>query len=149
MGVFYRWLGEELSLYVRQLAWLNTKPDSKAKDAPTRLEGMQKGGISPLLPPNPAPYLLEWLFDIGPSVSTGMGEAMIGWRDIEAWQSINGVEVQPWEARTLRRLSRDFLNQQYEAKQPGCPAPYSLDEKQVRDRVADQFKAMVGAMRKG
>ncbi|CAD7335322.1 hypothetical protein FIM10_02160 [Sphingomonadales bacterium 56] len=112
---------------------------------------MKRADIAPLLPPNPAPYLTEWLFDAGPSSPAGMGDAVLGWTDLHAWQSITGIELQPWEARTLRRLSRDYLNQLHEAKKPGCSAPYDEAEQQAqnRDRVADQFKAMVAGFRKG
>lgn len=151
MVVFYRGLSDGLSLYVKQLAWLNATPESKGGQSETRLEAMKRVDVAPLLPPNPAPYLTEWLFDAGPSSPAGMGDAVLGWCDLQAWQSITGVELRPWEARTLRRLSRDYLNQLYEAKKLGCPAPYDEAERQARsrDKVADQFKAMVGAMRKG
>lgn len=153
---FYAWLGDCLSLYVRQVAWLNTAPKSSGKvsdrhDEPTRLERLQKAGERPLLPPNPAPYLTEWLFDVGPSGSNGMGETPIDYRDLVAWQDITGVELMPWEATTIRRLSRDFVAERHRAKEPACPAPY-LDRDSVaaqRDDVAAKLKAAFGLRGKG
>jgi hypothetical protein len=48
-------------------------------------------------------------------------------------------------------MSREFLSQQHEARRPHWAPPYTASEEQaqVKDKVAEQFKAMMGAMRKG
>lgn len=138
---------------MRQLAWLNTAPKSSGKvsdrqEDQTRLERLNKAGERPLLPPNPAPYLSEWLFDIGPSGTSGMGEAPIDYRDLVAWQEISGVELMPWEAATIRRLSRDFVAERHRAKEASAPAPYT-DRDNVaaqRDDVAARLKGAFAAM---
>lgn len=111
---------------------------------------MNKAGERPLLPPNPAPYLTEWLFDVGPSGSNGMGETPIDYRDLLAWQDITGVELMPWEATTIRRLSRDFVVERHRAKDATAPAPY-LDRDAVaaqRDDVGAKLKAAFGSRTK-
>lgn len=85
---------------------------------------MQAEGITPDLPDNPAPYLTTWLMEIGPVVAAGMGVGPIGWRDIAAWQDVTGIELTPWEATLLRRLSGDFAVMSREAESMDCPAPY-------------------------
>lgn len=35
-----------------------------------------------------------------------------------------GIEVLPWEAQALRRLSRAWLNMKQSAKKPECPPPF-------------------------
>lgn len=98
-----------------------------------------------LLPPNPAEHVTDWLFDIGPVGSNGMSATEIGWEAIDAWCRRTGIDLDPWEARTIRRLSRAFAAQQHDARKPTCPAPYSGGEESVpqrRDRVSAQFKAM-------
>lgn len=128
MGVFYEWLGEELSLFVRQQAWLATAPDRdkhEKTDPEPRIKAMAARGEHIPIPPNPARYLTDWLFEIGPSVPGGMAPAPIGWRDITAWQDLTGVELLPWEARVLRRLSRDFVTASREARERNCPMPWS------------------------
>lgn len=131
------------------MAWLNTAPKGSGKVADrqseqTRLERLRAAGDRPLLPHNPAPYLTEWLFEIGPTGLNGMGEAPLEWRDFAAWQGISGVELMPWEASTLRRLSRDFVSERARAKEPAYPAPYT-DRESIADRRDDVAAKLKGA----
>lgn len=146
MGGFYRGLSDQLSLYVRQLAWLNTAPNPPQGDKtgvkqPKRIVRMKAEGVPIDLPKNPCPYLVDWLMEIGPVASAGMGAAPVGWADIQTWQTLTAIEADPWEARTLMRLSRDFVAQIDRSKIPTCPAPYStgLTNEQA---VTEQFRAM-------
>lgn len=108
---------------------------------------MKARGRAIIWPPNPAPHITEWLIEIGPSVAGSMGEAPISWGDITAWQQNTGIELDPWEARTIRRLSQVFVSQRYDAEKPDCPAPYRGPIDQVvatRADVASRVKAMFG-----
>ncbi|MBO9724309.1 MAG: hypothetical protein J7530_08040 [Novosphingobium sp.] len=97
----------------------------------------------PVLPFNPAPHITDWLFEIGPMT----GEGAIGWQDMDAWSRLTGIELDPWEARTLRRLSRSFVNQRWDARKDNCPEPrVQADEIAVRKKVEGQFAAMVAAL---
>ncbi|EPR09869.1 hypothetical protein M527_07005 [Sphingobium indicum IP26] len=102
---------------------------------------MRADGIAIDLPDNPAPYLVDWLSEVGPLSATGMGPASLAWSEIRDWQSLIGIELTPWEARTLHRLSRDFHHQMQWAKKPNCPPPYvgRLDNDAA---VTDQFRRM-------
>lgn len=71
----------------------------------------------------------------------GMGPTAVAWADLMHWQALSAVELDPWEARTLMRLSRDFVAQMDRAKEPTCPAPYSTGASNEQ-AVTDQFKAM-------
>tara|TARA_R110002072_G_scaffold38314_4_gene110916 strand:+ start:18670 stop:19011 length:342 start_codon:yes stop_codon:yes gene_type:complete len=104
---------------------------------------MQEREETPLLPSNPANYLTDWLFEIGPTI----GEGLVGYQDMAAWQRISGVELMPWEARTLRRLSAEYSAERYRARKANCPPPYSEQPAAVRDRVTEQFAAMMQALR--
>lgn len=101
------------------------------------------------MPANPASYLTDWLFEIGPSIPMGMGMAPIGWRDMEAWQAISGVALLPIEGRILRRLSQDFIAMGEEARDPECPAPWTaapaVNREAVARKVGNAFKALVMA----
>lgn len=141
MGGFYRRVGDELNLYVRQLAWLHAapEPENKAVDAKTvlpRIEQYQAAGKVVSLPPVSAPHLAQYLMEIGPFVSTGMGEAPIGWRDIEAWQNLTGTDLEPWEARIVYSLSRAYISQSSKSRKDDCPAPYLTAEDMVANREA-------------
>lgn len=108
------------------------------------MKALEARGQAPALPPVSAGYLASWWLEIGSTVPTGMGEAPIGWADLAAWQEINGVELDPWEAKTIRAMSSAFIGMRYEAKKPGCPAPYSVEtDKDVEDRVTQQFGAIM------
>lgn len=93
------------------------------------------------LPDNPLPYLTDWLMEIGPLASGGMGPAALGWGEIASWQSLTCNALTGWEARTLRHLSRQFLDQMNKSREPGCPAPFSTGAIN-NDAVNDQFKKM-------
>lgn len=121
---------------------MNATPDSKTKTTVSRLKQITAQGGVPELPDNPAPYLVDWLFEIGPS----SGDGAIGFPDLTAWQDITGVELTPWEARTLRRLSVEYLHQQYQSRDPGCPAPFSAKLQAGRERVSKQFEAMAKSL---
>lgn len=63
-----------------------------------------------------------------------------------AWERLIGVELDPWEAATLRRLSIQYANMRHEAKESGCPAPFAEDDpEQVQQRVDAQFAQMMKA----
>jgi hypothetical protein len=103
---------------------VETKTGSGKSPPPlTRLEQLKQGKAKPELPPNPAPHITEWLFDIGPSQSNGMGEVPISWQEMDHWQRVVGIELQRWEAQLLRRLSRDFVAARHDARKNDAPSP--------------------------
>lgn len=105
-------------------------------------------GLAIELPENPAPYLVDWLMEIGPMASGGMGHAPLGWTAIKDWQELVGVELNPWEARTIRLLSRDFVDQMNKSREATCPAPFVTNPKSNDDAVTEQFRQMFAAMKK-
>ena len=160
MEPFYARLGDQLSLYVRALAWLHAapRPPANAKrparpDAPppeSRLERMKRAGSQPQMPPNPMPHIIERLFEIGLTEAVGMGVGPISWATINAWQQAVMVTLPPWEARLLRRLSADYVAENRLAEDEGRPPPWRTDLT-ARDRVAvgarisAAFRAMASA----
>ena len=133
MGKFYATLYAGLSLYVRQLAWLHTAPQRDAKDRSTtpvmsRLTRMRwevkDDDYMPKMPDTAgAEYLLGYLLEIGPVLSSGMGPGVLTYQEIDAWARLNSINIQPWEVRCLRRLSTDYLTQARAAERSTCPAP--------------------------
>ena len=152
MGKFLQGLSEELSLYVRQLAWLRAvprdprKPIDREKEPISRGKQMEKDGIEPALPPCRAVDLVNWLMEIGPTVSSGWGQSAIGWRDLSDWQSCTGIALTPWEARTLRRLSGDYSAELSEAEDIFRPSPFAMEERieANRDAVSRKVDAILG-----
>ncbi|EQB09708.1 hypothetical protein L284_19080 [Novosphingobium lindaniclasticum LE124] len=65
------------------------------------------------------------------------------------WSRLMGVDLSPWEARTLRRLSRAFVNQRDDARKPTCIEPMvQVDQELARSRVEAQFAAMVATLKR-
>lgn len=112
----------------------------------TRLQTLRAKETQPDLPPaGLGAYLLDHLFDAGPLVSTGQGSAALSWRDMAAWQSGTGIDLQPWEARIVRALSHVYLSSATAAKHPDCPAPYAeAPAPDERARVANTIRAFFG-----
>lgn len=80
-----------------------------------------------------------------------MGEGPVGYLEMAAWQSISGVELMPWEATILRRLSGEYAAMRHKAEEQSCPAPYTGIKDDIlaaRERVARQVDAMFGKLKR-
>lgn len=112
---------------MRHLAWLNTAPKSKAKTPPkTRGKAITDDGGTPSFPPlSLGGYLVEYLFDAGPTMAGGMGVVPLSHSEINAWQANTGIELSAWEARTLRDLSAHYLAMSQEAESAQCKPPFA------------------------
>lgn len=107
--------------------------DSKGNETKldARMESFKGGQIDPPLPPLTAPYILDWLMDVGPAEQTGMGQVPIGWRTIDAWAARTFSRPSAWEARILRRLSAEYLAELHAAEDHMRPAPWSPSRAEV------------------
>lgn len=153
MGKFHEGLSKQLSLYVKQQAWLETIPE---KEKATRQQRLQAQGLEPDFPPLDAGHhLLGYLWDVGPVTGGDMGAAPLSWQEMASWQAQTGIELQPWEARLLRRLSGDYLEAHHAARAPDCPAPYLSEETMRRNRetvgrqIRNAMKTYFAAKTKG
>lgn len=77
------------------------------------------------MPPCTAAHLVGYLFEMGPTVSTGMGESPLPHTEIAAWMANTGIRLTCWETRTLRRLSCEYAQSSYLSQKPDCPAPWA------------------------
>lgn len=108
---------------------------------------MRAEGRDPVFPPNPVPFVTDWLLEIGPTKADGMSESSIDWQDMAAWSRLTSIDLTPWEARTLRRMSKAFVRQRKEARKATCIEPrLQADQVSARKRVDDQFMAMRDAI---
>lgn len=94
-------------------------------------EGRDEDEYVPDMPPIEAPrYLLSYFYEVGPTMSGAMGSAPLTFGEIDAWCNRTGIDLQPWEARGLRRLSIAYLNESRKAEKRDCQPPWrSPDEK--------------------
>jgi hypothetical protein len=155
LGKLLKEVGDELNRAARQLAWLQTAPVPESADlaqrqaAVSRREKMEADGEVVLLPECSAGFLLTTVLEIGPVRSTGMAPAPFGWSDLVDFQRCTAVELQPWEARALVAMSREYAAFMHKAEKPDCPAPWGDDvtTEQRRQRVAqDLRRAFAGLM---
>ena len=115
----------------------------------SRRETLKAGGIEePAMPPCDAEFMVAYLFEVGPTVAAGMGAGPITHGDIADWQSNTGIELDAWQARTLRRLSLDYLAESHKASKPDCPPPWvHPDEvKAAPSRAAEDLRASIRAL---
>lgn len=78
-----------------------------------------------------AGYLLSYLWEVGPVVAAGAGSGPVTHEELRAWQSNTGIDLSAWEARTLRRLSCDYLAESRAAEKRDAKAPWRSDTPDV------------------
>lgn len=103
------------------------KPESdkpKTPGKPRRQSLKAEGHEELALPECEALHLAGYLFEIGPTLAAGMGQGPVTHGEIAAWQQNTGIELQPWEARFVKQLSIEYLNESGRATDPACPPPW-------------------------
>jgi hypothetical protein len=153
MGFFHEGIAYELIPYVRALAWWHAVPQSPpsrlknaAPEPPNRVSRMKAvtdaGGIADLPHyPQPLAYLIEYLFDAGPTSPSGTGSVALTWADLGAWERGTGVSLPPWTSRLLRRLSSEYLGESLRATAHDAPPPW--DRVGDRERVARHVRRIL------
>lgn len=63
--------------------------------------------------PGDAAYLLSHFREVGPT----LGDAAISSSELRHYQENMGVRLNPWECKTLRRLSIEYLSESHRATQ--------------------------------
>jgi len=133
------------------MAWLHAtpKPDERTKRAQmgaaatitpiSRAEQMKRDGIPVQMPPNPAPHLVAWLVEMGMNEAAGMGMVPLSWCEINAWCDRTRIDLAPWEARLIRKLSTEYLAESRRAESENCPPPWKAEVTQ-REREVELAK---------
>lgn len=124
-------------MFVRHTAWLNAAPVGKG-DPPgaqrlSRLQLLEDEGREPEMPPLEAgEHVVGYLWEIGPTAAAGMGVGPVTHEAIRAWQDNIGIDLHPWEARFMRLLSLEYVNQYYLSAAPECEAPWLSSNDKAR-----------------
>lgn len=111
--------------------------DTSKAPGQTRREALTE---APDMPPCEALHLVGYLFEIGPRV----GEGAVTHGEIEAWQRNTGIMLNSWEARMLRALSVEYLNQARLSTARDCPPPWG--DTPVPNLKAERAKNAVRAL---
>jgi hypothetical protein len=125
------------------------KPPQKRLSRLEQLKALRGDeAYAPEMPPvEDAAYLLDYLWQVGPTMAAGMGAGPITHEELQAWQRNAGVELQPWEVRFLRRLSIDYIGEQHRAEKADCPAPWQGEaQRPERELVAKSMRSSILAL---
>jgi hypothetical protein len=118
------------------LAWLNAVPtpaegtkrakmaEAAKSPALSRMADMKAKKIPIQMPPSPAYHLVEHFIEMGMSEAAGMGMVPLSWREINAWCDRTRVDLAPWEARLIRKLSTEYLAESRRAESENAPPPW-------------------------
>lgn len=112
----------------------------------SRRDAFKKRGVDIQMPTIEwGAYILAYLFEVGPTMPSGMGSGPLTFSEIEAWQRTVGIFLLPFEAQLLRRLSVEYFGESHAATKFDCPAPYGVSLQLVKstqkeiNRKLDQF----------
>jgi len=73
-----------------------------------------------------------------------MGTVPLTWVDIESWQRLMGVELDPWRARLLRRLSGEYLECYHASEKQDAPPPWQPhSDESRRVRIANHVRSFL------
>lgn len=81
-------------------------------------------------------YLIEWLFELGVSLHTGMGSTPLTYQEIESWGSY--LDLSPWEKHMIKDLSTEYVSYSQKACKSDCPPPFIKEiSDEQKQEVAD------------
>ncbi|NML61837.1 hypothetical protein HHL21_12275 [Massilia sp. RP-1-19] len=84
-------------------------------------------------PPGDAEYLLKHFWQVGPT----LGDESINNTELRNYQENEGITLSPWECKTLRRLSIEYLNESHKATKRDCPPPFADSTDAARLKQAE------------
>ena len=125
----------------KSVASADTKPEQL-----TRAQKIERNGGFPRLPSvGDAEYVITYWHDLGVIEAGAMGPIPLSSKEILSWQECTGIDLQAWEFRVIREMSRKYLIQAEESKKPECPPPYGdpvneFDRGLVSKKVTIAFK---------
>jgi len=116
------------------MAWLNAVPNEKKK---TRRELFDDEEIDVgRMPQCDAFFIIEYLFDVGIT----LGENSLTHSEIRAWVENTGINLLPWQAKFMKRLSVAYLNACHESKETELPAPFNTEYFDSANRYIKSMK---------
>lgn len=128
------------------MAWLNAAPEVEQakgeakRESKSRQQQMSDEGIEPEMPDLEwGRRLIDYLLEVGPVMATGMGSAPITFTELSNWQAQLGLQLSPWEVRTLRRLSLEYNSESQLATKPDREPPFAtLDSVRLRNAQTER-----------
>jgi len=56
--------------------------------------------------------------------SSESGPVALSYQELETWQRLVGLKLEPWENIALRKMSEVYVSQWFDSQDPEAPAPY-------------------------
>ncbi len=101
--------------------------------------------MTPPMPPNPAPHIIDWLTEIGLIGTHGMGAVPIPWSEITEFQRNSAISLEPWVARLIRRMSVAYVSMSNRAEDEACAPPWRAPvTDRERDTEVDRLRLVLG-----
>ena len=127
-----------MRFYVRRVAYLNTlvqwaRQSKTPQPQTSRLELSRKmhgEGYHPEMPEVRMPHIIQYMFEM-------IGSDTITQTEMRNWQENMGIALSPWEARTIRNLSGEYVAERIRAADPHCIEPF-LDENSLEAIVVKE-----------
>jgi hypothetical protein len=94
--------------------------------------GNEPIGVEPDLP---GQYLLDALFEIGPSMWIGGEEQAVTWAEIAGYQAATGDLSEPWEARAVRAMSKAYFRAKVQGKDVQAMSPVDQEAMKAHDGI--------------
>lgn len=73
-------------------------------------------------------YLLEALFEVGPTSKSEMSEGPVSWTELLSYSDCAGTVSEPWEFKLLHKMSSAYLAAKIEGTDPLCIPPTERSE---------------------
>ena len=132
------------------MAWLEAVPtntdnnNSKKKDNRNRPQRLQD--TNPDLVEFPpldyrGAYLVGFFVKLGRVKQTGTGLVPYDWQDLKAWESMQGIDLEPREADLLIDLSQIYAVELSKSSDSTYPAPYR-DLEKAKQSLGDKMDSI-------
>ena len=105
-----------------QWGWLHSIPE-KHKDTRLRMYGGPVG-----IEETEGQYLLDALFEVGPTEWRKGEEGPISWSELWGYAQATVDIVEAWEIKAVMRMSRAYYQAKQEGRDVHCIAPVDRDE---------------------
>jgi hypothetical protein len=66
----------------------------------------------------PGMYLMQALWDVGPSSYSSGNEGPISWQELAAYASVSETVSEPWELRAVMKMSKAYIAEKAGGKDP-------------------------------
>lgn len=131
-----------------QLGWLHARPKRNDKDTNPIANLEKYHELHPIRhPPRGDEYVAAAFVECGMRSFAGMGEVPLTWQEINAYSQSSGRVLTSWEARMVRTMSQQYLNQKTTAERLGCREPWiGWKEVKLDQEITDEINESMSNM---